>query len=68
MPNKIITCKICHNDFVWTEGEQQFYLDRGLSFPKRCPDCRMSKNVVREENVRGDNYGTGVLSNTKQNL
>lgn len=33
-------CKICGNEFEFTEGEAQFYQDRNLNEPKRCPLCR----------------------------
>jgi len=38
-----INCKICGKDFEWSEGEQQFYADRNLDPPKRCPSCRVKK-------------------------
>ena len=44
-----LTCKICRRTFSFNEGEQQFYKDRLLDPPKRCPDCRITK---REEKRR----------------
>ena len=44
-----LTCKICRRTFSFNEGEQQFYKDRLLDPPKRCPDCRITK---REEERR----------------
>ena len=38
-----IKCKICGQDFEWSEGEQAFYKDRNLDPPKRCKDCRVRK-------------------------
>ena len=40
MPDIIKKCKICGKEFVITEGELQFYKDRGLQEPKRCEECR----------------------------
>ena len=40
MPDQTITCVNCGRRFPWTEGEQRFYAERGLSAPKRCPLCR----------------------------
>lgn len=43
-----LTCSDCRNVFVFTVGEQQFYQDRGLAQPKRCPTCRLArKNMPR---------------------
>ena len=38
--DKVIVCKICSQTFVFTAGEQEFYCDRNLAEPKRCPHCR----------------------------
>jgi hypothetical protein len=35
-----ISCAECGNTFRFEAGEQAFYKSRGLSIPKRCPDCR----------------------------
>jgi NAD-dependent SIR2 family protein deacetylase len=46
---KTINCQDCHEDFIWTEGEQRFYKEKGFDTePKRCPDCRQ----VRKESKR----------------
>ena len=34
-----IECVRCGETFVFTGAEQKWYLKRGLSQPKRCPDC-----------------------------
>lgn len=46
MSDQRIECVDCGRVFTWTEGEQQFYRERGLSPPKRCPDCRRRKRSV----------------------
>jgi hypothetical protein len=38
--DQIIKCVDCNVGFILTPGERQFYLDRGLHLPKRCPECR----------------------------
>jgi CxxC-x17-CxxC domain-containing protein len=49
-PNREITdrrisCIDCHQDFVWTVGEQIFFRDKGLlNPPKRCKPCKQAKN------------------------
>jgi Probable zinc-ribbon domain len=41
MPDKTIKCVECGAEFAFTEGEQQFYRDKGfISEPKRCKACR----------------------------
>jgi len=41
MADKILTCRECGQSFVFTDGEQRFYLSRGLTHePRRCPACR----------------------------
>lgn len=38
-------CIDCHEDFIWTIGEQQFFRDKGLQNPpKRCRPCKQAKN------------------------
>ncbi len=34
------TCKTCKEKFFLNYGEVQFYLNRKLFLPKRCPSCR----------------------------
>ncbi len=43
MEEKTLECKICGRMFTWSLGEQQFFEDRGLDPPKRCPQCRAKK-------------------------
>lgn len=39
--DRTITCRHCGQPFVFTEGEQRFYAERGLSHePQRCASCR----------------------------
>lgn len=40
LEEKVLFCKDCGNQFVWTTGEQKFFLDKGLqNIPKRCKIC-----------------------------
>lgn len=44
MADKTIVCKDCGNEFVFTEGEQEFYKEKGFeNEPQRCPDCRKKR-------------------------
>lgn len=38
-----IICADCENPFVFSEGEQRYYQQRGLYPPRRCPVCRMNR-------------------------
>ena len=41
MADKTLVCSDCGNEFVFTEGEQAFYAEKGFTNePKRCPECR----------------------------
>jgi RNase P subunit RPR2 len=35
-----IICKQCQKPFIWTAGEQKYYLSKGLATPKYCLKCR----------------------------
>lgn len=50
MADKTLVCKDCGKEFIFTEGEQDFFREKGLeSEPKRCIDCRRAK---RQQNNR----------------
>ncbi|WP_244835178.1 zinc-ribbon domain-containing protein [Clostridium sp. BJN0001] len=51
MTDKTITCRDCGKEFIFTEGEQEFYKEKGFqNDPVRCPECRRKK----KENHRRD--------------
>ena len=51
--DKNIVCKDCGEPFVFTAGEQGFYLEKGLlNEPQRCPICREQRRHEREEAAR----------------
>jgi len=42
--DKTLTCSECGLEFVFTEGEQKFYQEKGFTHePKRCKECRARK-------------------------
>lgn len=47
--DKLLTCKLCGAEFLFTTGEQRFYHDRGLAEPRRCPECRQKRKLTPEE-------------------
>jgi len=51
LEDKTLVCKDCGNKFIWTAGEQKFFLDKGLqNIPKRCKVCTSKyKDQLREK-------------------
>ena len=48
MADKTLVCKDCSQEFIFTEGEQTFYQEKGLTNePQRCPDCRKARKQQR---------------------
>jgi CxxC-x17-CxxC domain-containing protein len=45
---KVLQCRDCGNEFVFSAGEQEFYATRGFSEPTRCPDCRAARKAQRD--------------------
>ena len=51
--DKNLVCKDCSAAFVFTEGEQQFYSEKGFeNEPTRCKDCRKVKKDARRASYR----------------
>ena len=50
LKSKTLRCVDCGMDFIFTVGEQRYFLSKGLSVPKRCPQCRLRRKLtlVRE--------------------
>ena len=39
--DKVLICKECGKEFIWTAGEQKFYTEKGFTNePQRCKACR----------------------------
>lgn len=44
MADITIVCADCGTEFLFTEGEQAFYAERGIANqPKRCKACRQAR-------------------------
>ena len=51
MSDKTIVCKDCGTNFIFTEGEQEFYASKGFTNdPIRCPECRKARKAIRNNN------------------
>lgn len=42
---KVLICRDCNNEFVFTSPEQEFYKQKGFYNPNRCPNCRAIKRA-----------------------
>lgn len=50
MADRTLVCKDCGKEFVFTEGEQAFYKEKGFeNDPVRCPECRKKRKQQRSE-------------------
>jgi CxxC-x17-CxxC domain-containing protein len=53
--DRTLSCSDCHQEFVFTAGEQEFYDRKGFKeIPKRCKPCREAR-----KNRRPDDRGGG---------
>ena len=56
--DQTLRCRECGVDFIWTEGEQEFFASRGLTNPpSRCPSCRAARRAA--SGGGGGGYGGG---------
>ncbi|HHY90157.1 MAG TPA: cytochrome C551 [Clostridiales bacterium] len=57
MADKTLICKECGAEFVFTEGEQAFYKEKGFeNEPQRCLACRRARKQQRNNNSRGKSF------------
>ncbi|MCL6635912.1 MAG: zinc-ribbon domain containing protein [Peptococcaceae bacterium] len=56
---KLLNCKDCGRDFVFTVGEQEFFAGKGFQHdPSRCPECRAARKARKSESgSAGGGYG-----------
>lgn len=38
--DRTLRCEDCKKSFIFDEGEQRFFAQKGFTDPKRCPKCR----------------------------
>jgi len=47
-----LICEECGSEFVFTEGEQEFYAEKGLkNKPKRCTECRKARKQKNKKEL-----------------
>ncbi len=44
--DRLLHCLDCGKDFQFTAGEQRYFFSKGLSIPKRCPECRLKRKLT----------------------
>lgn len=59
MSDRTLICRDCGNEFVFTAGEQDFYMSRGFSDPQRCQPCRQARKQQRSADGGGFVGGGG---------
>lgn len=57
MPDIIIKCIDCQQDFEHTERDQEFYKEREFTPPKRCRSCRNKKKARFDDKKPRQNFG-----------
>lgn len=46
--DKVLTCRECGREFVFSASEQAFYAEKGFqNEPGRCPECRAARKATR---------------------
>ena len=48
---KVLKCRECGRDFLFTPEEQDFYAHRGYGRPRRCKDCRRAARLKKSGRV-----------------
>ena len=60
--DKTLTCRDCGNPFVFTQGEQEFFAQKGFTNePSRCMECRSARKAQRGGGG-GSSYDSGYSS------
>jgi CxxC-x17-CxxC domain-containing protein len=50
LEDKILTCKDCGNEFVFSGREQRFFAEKGFANqPQRCRECRQARRAQNGE-------------------
>ncbi len=66
MPDKTLSCKDCNADFIFSEGEQEFYKEKGFeNEPQRCPACRAARKQQRRRPSNNNYGGNGGYGNRR---
>ena len=61
--DKVLQCRECGVEFIFSAGEQEFYASRGLvNEPGRCPACRAARRArnAGQEGMGSSSLGEGM--------
>jgi hypothetical protein len=66
MPDKTLVCKDCRTEFIFSEGEQAFYKEKGFeNEPQRCPECRRARKMQRRNDMGSAGRTGGRMQNNR---
>ncbi len=52
--DKVLVCKECGKEFIFTASEQEFFAEKGFANePGRCPDCRAARKQQQGNRAAG---------------
>lgn len=54
MKDKVIVCKDCGQEFIFSEKGQAFFKEKGFADPIRCKVCRSQKKARQSFNERNN--------------
>ncbi len=64
--DRLLTCSDCRAEFIFTAGEQVFFLDKQFkNDPKRCKSCKSRRSGLSSAAATGANPGTPGLARTE---
>ena len=43
LQDKVLVCKDCAKEFIFTAGEQEFFVAKKFHTPTRCKECRIKR-------------------------
>ena len=63
MEDKVIKCRDCGVEFLFSVGEQEFFLEKGFQHePTRCRDCRSKRRQSASDGEGGRQLHTVVCA------
>ena len=64
--DRILTCSVCGGEFVFTAGEQLFFLDKQFkNDPKRCKPCKSRRGVPDTSATSSEGPAAAGISRTE---
>jgi hypothetical protein len=54
LKDRTLICCDCGKEFVFTVGQQKYFLKKDLSVPKRCHTCRTLRKLDYSPEAKGD--------------